>query len=419
MGLVRIFYSSYFLVFQPYRIHESISELPQSLFAPPLGPMALLSGFPNGHSIMLLEVGITISLFFLLLGVFTRSVSTGLTILLITSAGIRFSTGKIDHDILLLILPLFFRNAWGHRLALLKTAYKKEYFLPYLVSFYFLSSALIKLQSGYLDHDTQSVYQWLMFYENNYGFSGVLKTYIIGLSNFYLEILDWVTVLAEICLAILFFLKKTRTIGVLFALCFHLIIFLVFRIDFSKLYFIYFLLLDYPFKNPRFVKNDNTKVLLVVASSSLFLMYFVKIISKVLPTIFFFSLILLFLLVGTIWKKSVWSTTNIGDSYRQGAWISLVLAAPLLITILWTEPYPAIIGPGFRGNVNGCEQQMFTKNGNLVSPQSLFGIENPFAQNLGFHFFPNPEFQGHETREWRSSHLNERDFLVNWQKQNC
>jgi hypothetical protein len=148
-------------------------------------------------------------------------------------------------------------------------------------------------------------------------------------------------------------------------------------------------------------------------------MYLVKIISKVLPTIFLFSLILLFLLVGIIWKKTVWSTNSMGDSYGQGVLTSLVLTVPLLITILWTEPYPAIIGPGFRGNVNGCEQQMFTKDGNLVSPQSLFGIENPFAQNLGFHFFPNPEFQGHETREWRSSHLNVRDFLVDWRNLNC
>ena len=338
---------------------------------------------------------------------------------MLASAGLRFSTGKIDHDILILLVPFFFRNSWGNCLALKQSKYRKEKLFPYLVSFYFLSSAFIKIQSGYLEGETQSVYQWLKFYEYNYGFSGIWGQSIVQLNHFYLEVLDLLAVLTEMLLAIMFFLRQTRILGIILAVCFHLLVFLIFGIDFSKLFFVYLLTLKYPFRLPKILKNENYLNVLLGATFALFFMYLIKLISGHFPIIYLFSLPLLFLSLAILRRASKHPIFDTHENYNHGFLTYLILLFPLLLTIFYTEPYPAIIGPGFRGDIIGCVEQTFTKNGVEISPESIFGVENPSAQNLGFYFFPNPLFQGHETRVWRTSIFDQQDFQVVWRKKNC
>lgn len=97
----------------------------------------------------------------------------------------------------------------------------------------------------------------------------------------------------------------------------------------------------------------------------------------------------------------------------------LSLALPLILTIYWTEPYPALIGPGFRGQVIGCTKQLVTRNGDNVSFESVFDIQNPFAQNLGFQMYPNMAFQGHETKAWKAKKFFSSEIEVNWVQLRC
>ena len=201
---------------------------------------------------------IFLSLVLLLLGYQTRNISVLVSVLLIVSAGIRFSTGKIDHDILLLILPFMLRNSWGSAFAVKPQIFRESTSLPSLISFFFFSSAVIKLTSGYLNLGSQSIYEWLKFYELNYGFLGVFGPAVANTSSLNLEILDYATVFVEVLIAILFFFRSTRVIAITLALIFHLVIFLIFGIDFSKLFLVYIALLIIPIR----IEHRSTRSIL-------------------------------------------------------------------------------------------------------------------------------------------------------------
>ena len=340
------------------------------------------------------------------------------SVLLIVSAGIRFSTGKIDHDILLLILPFLYRNSWGSALAVKPQIFREATALPSLISFFFFSSAVIKLTSGYLNPGSQSIYEWLKFYELNYGFLGVFGPAVANANSLNLEILDYAAVFVEVLIAILFFFRSTRVVAIALALIFHLVIFLIFGIDFSKLFLVYIALLIIPISTERRSARGKLFWSIFLYSFVLFFMLILKNYLSPYPMIFL-TTIPMILLIAINFKRyrvNLLSQRVIG---RKATIKVLSLVLPLILTIYWTEPYPALIGPGFRGQVIGCTKQLVTRNGENISFESAFDIQNPFAQNLGFQIYPSMAFQGHETKAWKAKKFLSSEIEVNWIQLRC
>jgi hypothetical protein len=417
-SLVRVIYASYFIVFQPYRINPALSNLPDSLWIPPVGPFSLLRGYPSATAVSVLMIGILGALVLLLLGYQTRNISVLVSVLLIVSAGIRFSTGKIDHDILLLILPFIYRNSWGSTFAVKPQPFREATSLPYLISFFFFSSAVIKMTSGYLNLGSQSIYEWLKFYEFNYGFLGIFGPAMANTSPLNLEILDYASVFVEVIIAILFFLRKTRIVAIFLALIFHLTIFLIFGIDFSKLFLVYIALLIIPISTKRRQVTGNLFLTMLLWIFVLLMMLIIKNYVSAYPLIFLTAIPMMLLIAINFirYRDHLFLQRVVG---RTSTIKVLSLALPLILTIFWTEPYPALIGPGFRGQVSGCTQQMVTRNGEKTTFELVFNIQNPFAQNLGFQIYPNSSFQGHETRVWKAKKFVNNDLEVKWIQLNC
>lgn len=417
-SLVRVIYASYFIVFQPYNIDPSLSDLPESLFIPPIGPFSLLPGYPSAFAISVLMVCILVSLVLLLLGYQTRNISVLVSVLMIVSAGIRFSTGKIDHDILLLILPFIYRNSWGSTFAVKPQPFREATILPSLISFFFFSSAVIKTASGYLNPGSQSIYEWLKFYELNYGFLGIFGPALANMSPLNLEILDYATVIVEFLIATLFFIRKTRIVAILVACTFYLVIFLIFGIDFSKLFLVYIAIMTIPISIKRRSALSNFFLGILLYTLVLLLMLILKNYLNFYPLIFIglIPMILLIVINFKLFRNYLFPKRVVG---RKSTFKVLSLVLPLILTIFWTEPYPALIGPGFRGQVEGCTKQMPTRNGENISFQSVFDIQNPFAQNLGFQMYPNSSFQAHETRAWRAKKFVDNDLEVKWIQLKC
>lgn len=406
------------MVFQPYRIDPSLSNLPDSLYIPPVGPFSLLRGYPSAIAITVLMISIFGSLVLLLLGYQTRNVSVLVSVLLITSAGIRFSTGKIDHDILLLILPFIYRNSWGSTFTVKPQQFREATALPYLIAFFFFPSAVIKMTSGYLSLGNQSIYEWLKFYEYNYEFLGVFGPAMTNTSPQNLEIVDYASVIVEVIIAILFFLRKTRIVAISLAFIFHLTVFLIFGIDFSKLFLVYIAILIIPVSTKRRGARGTLFLTILLYIFVLLVMLILKNYLSAYPFIFLTAIpmILLIAINFTRYRDHLFLQKFVG---RKSTIKVLSLALPLILTIFWTEPYPALIGPGFRGQVAGCTKQVVSKNGENTSFELVFNIQNPFAQNLGFQIYPNSLFQGHETRVWKAQKFVDKDLEVKWIHLTC
>jgi hypothetical protein len=321
-------------------------------------------------------------------------------------AGLRYSTGKIDHDIVLLILPVLLAKNWGQLLAVFPSTSKPFNPRPvaWVIGFYYFSSGCIKLSSGYLDLSQQAIAGWLEFYIVNYGFSGVLATPILSLPNGALELLDWAAVVFELSMLYLMLKPKLVKFGLILGLMFQLVVYLTFGIDFLKLILVYLALVAV--KVPFAPRKISLVASIALATLAIFgaIPYQTAIawLSSSYPS----ALSFLFFLTITLGFGAVLvSQPAVANSFvpKKGAWfrrlaLGLFLFAPLALTIAWTEPYPAVIGPGFRAGVSGDFVFKVYSEGVLSDPTSATGVPMPYAQNILFHIFPPLDGQGHETR---------------------
>ena len=82
------------------RRHLWVGQLPDLFFSPPVGPTALLTGFPPASVLVGLNLALAVALAGVTAKCLTRTCSVAAGLLLIALDAIAFSTGKIDHTIL-------------------------------------------------------------------------------------------------------------------------------------------------------------------------------------------------------------------------------------------------------------------------------------------------------------------------------
>lgn len=409
LSFVRIFFSLYLLAFAQTRSAASIATLPDAYFNPPVGPLMVLSSAPSSIFLVLLQVLVTVGLILLLVGYRTALVSYSLPVVLIFLAGIRFSTGKIDHDILIYLLPLFLARAWGSQLAVRseRFAAPRLDILALFLGFFFLSSGVIKAASGWLDWDYSATASWLDFYRTNYGAETALSGFLSGVPAFMLELLDWATVLLECSILPLLLFKRTTALAVLLCLFFNVAVIFLFGIDFAELFPVYLALLPFALHTVKELRTTGVAGLAfvtVLAASWNSMTGGVVTLGPFATSgsIFWVFSIGVGCLAGYATWKTLWSTSGFVVSRKIGSVVISALSIPLLLTLVWTEPYPAVIGPGFRGGISGDLKQTWTKDGEEVGPKAIFD-GSPYSQNIGFFGWPSPEGQGHEFRQWHGN----------------
>ena len=113
LALCRIFYALFMLLFA-LPDFRWIAGLPPSFFLPPPGPMQLLPALPPAWFFGALQAGVIVALTALLIGFGTRTASLLSGALLFVGSGFYFSFGKINHNILVLVLPVVMAASnWG------------------------------------------------------------------------------------------------------------------------------------------------------------------------------------------------------------------------------------------------------------------------------------------------------------------
>ncbi len=119
LALYRIAFACVLIVAEP-PLTLWIKAFPDSFFAPPMGIMRFLHGFPPAAFFYALNCATMLALACVLFGYRTRLASIGLAAALLVSYAWTYSLGKIDHDtILFVVIPLILAfSSWGSALSL-------------------------------------------------------------------------------------------------------------------------------------------------------------------------------------------------------------------------------------------------------------------------------------------------------------
>ena len=248
LGLYRIFFATFALLFVTPG-HSSlvdftaVSALPAAFFHPPPGPMMLFSEFPPPLVLPAVELLLTLSLVALLLGYRTRTASIATGVLMLVGYGFAFSVGKINHVMLIVLLPLVMAASnWGAAYSLdaqrtpgtSRTVHAWPLaMMALLVGFAMFTAGFSKLLGGWLDPTTQATQGHFIKHFFVRGRQDLLAPIFTTVDHpLFWEALDVATVVFEIgFLAAAFYPAATR----LFAACavlFHFSTMLMFNISF-------------------------------------------------------------------------------------------------------------------------------------------------------------------------------------------
>jgi uncharacterized membrane protein YphA (DoxX/SURF4 family) len=254
LGLYRIAFSLFALLFltpgsAEYVRFSFLGGLPDVFFLPPLGPMQWTSGFPPGELFVLLEALLILSLTAMLFGYYTRTASVATTMLFLVGYGFAYSLGKINHNILFVLLPfvMAFSN-WGAaysfdaqtRRGARTVASWPLVLLLLLTGFAMFTAGLPKILGGWLDPNTQATYGRFVRQFFVHGRRDLLAPLAIDLQSPVLwEVFDVATVCFEVGFLIAIMHPFTTRLFAVGAIAFHTGVTLVLNIAFVPNYIVY------------------------------------------------------------------------------------------------------------------------------------------------------------------------------------
>lgn len=147
-----------------------ISRLPDVFFDPPLSVAAVWSRFPSPSAVTAANLAAVVALTMLLLGWRTRPASIASTVLLVVVNSFAYATGKIDHNILIVVAPMVMASSgWGDTWSLdalqgrvlhvdpdMQSGRWSLAWLSMIIALAMSTAAVVKAASGWLDLATSS-----------------------------------------------------------------------------------------------------------------------------------------------------------------------------------------------------------------------------------------------------------------------
>lgn len=259
LGLMRIVLSLFLLYFlipgNGWGHFLFLSTIPHDFYAAPPGPMMLFDQFPSHLFLVTLYLTCILSVILMMIGYKTKWVSilTGLSIL--TLQGVIFSVGKINHEILVALVPVVMAfSHWGSAFSIDSGMCKKSdeaeswplTFVAVLIGFMMFTAGFPKILGGWLDISTQATQGHLLnqFFVRER--QDLLAEAAVNFhSPLFWEILDWGTVLFEI--GFLFALIKMRWFKffLCLAIIFHFFTMLFLNIAFLPNFLAYAIFLNW------------------------------------------------------------------------------------------------------------------------------------------------------------------------------
>ncbi|TVQ64671.1 MAG: hypothetical protein EA360_11740 [Balneolaceae bacterium] len=246
--------------------YRFLADLPPGFYSPAPGPMQLLGQFPPFSFFLILHAVILLSAVAMLAGYRTKtsSILCGLAMLLLQ--GVLFSAGKIDHEIVVPLVPLVmaFSNwgaAWSVDSIRKPSAAEVQSWplalMALLIGFMMFTAGFPKLLGGWLDPTTQAAQSHVLnqFYGRER--QDLLAAFAAGFHSPLLwELLDWGTVLFELLFLVAVFRAAWFRFFLMLAVLFHTGTMLTMNIAFLPNFLAYSLFLNWSSLHGQIVKRE-------------------------------------------------------------------------------------------------------------------------------------------------------------------
>ena len=287
LGLYRIFTALFILVFllPPTEMYELLGSIPDEFYSPPPGPMLLFDSFPSEMIFLTLHSVLIISLVCLLVGFKTSYSSIIAGLMLLAIKGFFYSLGKINHDLLLSVVPIVMSfSGWGAAYSIDSWQRNNEKqpakvqswpltLIALFIGFMMFTAGFAKLLGGWLYIDTQATLGHLFNQFFIKGRQDLLATQIINIDNRLVwEILDYATVLFELGFLVAVIQPRTTRLFVCFAVLFHFSIMMSLNISFLPNFPAYAAFLSWAAIDQRSKKWLNSKLSAPMALVGFFLL---------------------------------------------------------------------------------------------------------------------------------------------------
>ena len=254
LALYRISYASFFLLYG-VPTYGWIADNPDAFFSPPLLSISIFfDGFPDPPLLQFLSLLIAALFVFLLFGYFTRTVSLILPFVIIFCDIFAYSFGKIDHDLILWLIPLCLSFAgWGNYYSVdskRKVGESIESWpvslVALLLGFAFFTAGYQKFAGGWLDFETQATKYYTLQSEIVFQRGSLLGDWAITMiPDIMWELLDYATVLFEASFLLAIIKRKYFRLFIIAAILFHISVFLFMSITTTWLFITYLLFIDW------------------------------------------------------------------------------------------------------------------------------------------------------------------------------
>jgi uncharacterized membrane protein YphA (DoxX/SURF4 family) len=243
LAVFRVAYAAYVLLSNQPPALSWIPGLPSHFRSAPPGLPSLLPA-PSPLLALLLEALLVVAVVALLVGWRTRSASFAVGVLALINSAMAFSFGKIDHTIMLWVVPLVFASSsWGDRLSIdarrnpsVKRTVSPTPQVPVLatiLSFGFATAALPKLAGGWLAFDESATRSYFDSRVARGAVTPLTGTLTELDSALFWELLDWMTVIFEVGAAAVFLFPAAYRLMAVVAGGFHIATHLVMDISFE------------------------------------------------------------------------------------------------------------------------------------------------------------------------------------------
>jgi uncharacterized membrane protein YphA (DoxX/SURF4 family) len=245
LAIFRIIYALFMLLTVP-PVAPWIARAPHAFFSPPVSLAVLFPDFPPAWLLTMLNLGLAALLSLLLVGWKTRMVSLGTAALLLVLKSFEYSMGKINHDILLIVIPLVMAfstwgGAWSIDSCAKQTSPEREErgqwclsYLALLIAVGMLTAGWAKITSGWLDLSTHCTYGHLAFNNFVIGRDSLPARMALKLGPSPVwKIADWSAILLETGFIVAILKRRFWHWALIAAVLFHAAIWALFHIVFA------------------------------------------------------------------------------------------------------------------------------------------------------------------------------------------
>jgi uncharacterized membrane protein YphA (DoxX/SURF4 family) len=286
LSLYRILFVLSTLILTGIPDYTWISQNPDYFFNPRVSVALAFTGFPSYWFLQFLTIMVWTLYAFVLFGFRTRISSILLSVFLIIGNSFTYAFGKVDHYILIELIPLVlsFSN-WGSMYSIDSLTHERPKseswpitLLALLLAFGMFTAGIPKLMGGWLLFDTHAVQMNNIQMFHYLDRSKLLSGFFIKFKNdFFWESLDYLAVFFELSFLFTVLNRKLFRVYLMIAILFHCGNLLILNISFSKHFILYLLFIDWqPVENWILKFNLDNKLNFLQRKRNILLYLFVS-----------------------------------------------------------------------------------------------------------------------------------------------